>query len=235
MADQFQHRRDEVQQQSPNGQNGPGAGHGHKTGSNGHGRTRGRRRGDKRAQIIEAAIEVFAQKGFQHARISDIARQAGVADGTIYIYFDNKDDILLSLFEDKISEMLNALDEQLEGIDDPFDRIRTFSRFHFQQVKENPRLAEVLQVELRLSSKFLKEYRPIKLWAYIGRLQEALHSAKLMGMVRDEVDPFVGMWSFFGAIDELAMQWVLARRKERFNLDKAGHVMAEVFIRGVAV
>ncbi|MEZ4241066.1 MAG: TetR/AcrR family transcriptional regulator [Myxococcota bacterium] len=190
------------------------------------------RRADKRTLITEAAIEVFAERGFHAARVSDVARKAGVADGTIYLYFKNKEDLLLSVFEQKMDELLVGLGEALARVDDPIERIRRFARFHFGQVEQHRRAAEVLQVELRLSNKFLKEYRPEKLWAYLGVFGQIVRDGQARGLFRPDVDPFIGMWSFFGALDELAMQWVLSRA-HRFSLDQAADQVAEMFIRGL--
>lgn len=193
------------------------------------------RRTDKRSLITEAAIEVFAEKGFHQARVSDVARRAGVADGTIYLYFKNKEDLLLSIFEEKMDELLAQLGDILEGVDDPVERIRRFARFHFEQVRTNRSAAEVLQVELRLSNKFLKEYRPEKLWAYLGVFGQIVRDGQERGLFRLQIDSFVAMWSFFGALDELAMQWVLSRKQDRFSLEAAADQVAETFIRGMLV
>lgn len=199
------------------------------------------RRADKRELITEAAIEVFADKGFNQARVSDVAKRAGVADGTIYLYFKNKEDLLLSIFEQKMDELLAGLGEALARTDDPVARVRAFAAFHFRKVQSDRRAAEVMQVELRLSNKFLKEYRPEKLWAYLGVFGQIVREGQARGVFRMDVDPFVGMWAFFGALDELAMQWVLARRadtareRERFPLDQAAEQVAEIFVRGLLV
>ncbi|MBA2320524.1 MAG: TetR/AcrR family transcriptional regulator [Deltaproteobacteria bacterium] len=184
--------------------------------------------------ITDAAIDVFAERGFHQARVSDIARRAGVADGTIYLYFKNKEDLLLSVFEEKMDVLLAGLREALSGTDDPVERVRRFAIFHFQQVRENRATAEVLQVELRLSNKFLKEYRPEKLWAYLNVFGGIVREGQASGVFRPDLDPFVTMWAFFGALDELAMQWVLSRKSDRFDLDVAARQVAEIFIRGMS-
>jgi len=191
------------------------------------------RRTDKRSLITEAAVDVFAEKGFHQARVSDIAKRAGVADGTIYLYFKNKEDLLLSVFEEKMDVLLAGLKAALADSDDPLERIRRFARFHFRQVQENRSAAEVMQVELRLSNKFLKEYRPEKLWAYLGVFGQIVREGQADGVFRPDLDPFVGMWAFFGALDELAMQWVLSRKADRFSLEEAADQVADVFIRGM--
>ncbi|MEM6926657.1 MAG: TetR/AcrR family transcriptional regulator [Myxococcota bacterium] len=192
------------------------------------------RRGDKRTLIINAAIQVFAERGFLLAPVAEIARRAGVADGTIYRYFKNKDDLLLSIFEEKMDDMQVGLTEALASIDDPVDQVRAFTQFHFQQVQQNRDVAAVLQVELRLSTKFLKEYRPEKLWAYLAVFADIMRRGQAQGVFRDDMDPFIGMWAFFGAMDELAMQWVLARKQDRFPLEVAAEQVADIFLRGMS-
>ncbi len=192
-----------------------------------------RKRAEKRDLIVEAAVDVFARKGFHQARVSDIARKAGVADGTIYLYFKNKEDLLLSIFEEKMDVLLDGMHAALDGVTDPVERVRVFARHHFMQVRENRAAAEVLQVELRLSNKFLKEYRPEKLWAYLNLFSTIVREGQASGLFRAEVDPFIAMWGFFGGLDEIAMQWVLARNQERIQLEEAADQVAEIFIRGM--
>ena len=189
-------------------------------------------RQDKRTLISEAAVEVFAEKGFHQARVADISKRAGVADGTIYLYFKNKDDLLLSIFEDSMTLLVNGAREQLSKETCPLQKIRTFVSFHFQQVQDHRSVAEVLQVELRLSKKFLKDYRPAKLWDYLELLAEVIREGQALGTIRPEVDPFMQMWALFGALDELGMQWVLAR-KRKIDLSVAATQVAETFVRGL--
>ncbi len=192
-------------------------------------------RNPKHDRILDAAIEVFAEKGFHNARISDIAKRAGVADGTIYLYFRNKDDVLLSIFEEKMGVLIAGVHTALDGIDDPMERVRAFARYHFKQVEEHRALAEVLQIELRLSNKFLKEYRPEKLWEYLGIFATILREGQERGVIRAELNPFVMMWAFFGALDEIAIQWVLSKKPSKFPLEATANSVADVFIRGMAV
>ena len=191
------------------------------------------RKSDKRELISRAAIEVFAEKGFHQARVSDVAARAGVADGTIYLYFKNKEDLLLSIFEDSMEILLKGVQVALLGTEDPLEKLRVFIRYHLTQVQEHRAVSEVLQVELRLSNKFLKDYRPEKLWAYLGLISDIIREGQAKGVIRESVDPFIQMWAVFGSLDELAMQWVLARRK-KFDLSAVAEQVAETFIRGIA-
>lgn len=188
----------------------------------------------RREAILEAAVEVFAERGYHAARVSDIARAAGVADGTIYLYFKNKEDLLLSIFEDKMALLRQGALAALEGVDDPLERVRAFARFHFDAVQRYPALSEVLQVELRLSNKFIKDYRPQALWDYLRVFESILKDGQACGAVRADVDTFLAMWAFFGALDEIGMQAVLTRRKGLFNLDAAAEQVSSIFIRGLS-
>src|SRR3977135_71661 len=119
---------------------------------------RGDRSGDKRERILVAAERIFARHGFFAARVSDIAREAGGADGTIYLYFKSKDDLLISLFEDRMDRVNANLREALESGKNACERLRSVIRLHLELVEKNRHMAEVISVELRQSSKFVKEY-----------------------------------------------------------------------------
>ena len=191
------------------------------------------RKGDKRTLIRDAAVQVFAEKGFHNARVSDVAERAGVADGTIYLYYRNKEDLLLSIFEDAMETLREGLLERLGAVNDPLEGVRVFAQFHFEQVRDHRAVAEVLHVHLRGSNKFFKDYRPEKLWAYLKVFADLVTRGQEMGVIREDVNPFIQMWCFFGALDELGMQWVLSRKK-KFDLEPAAEQVAELFIRGMA-
>lgn len=190
-------------------------------------------RPSKRELILDAATQVFAQKGYSTARVSDVAQEAGVADGTIYLYFKSKEEILLSIFESKMAQLLSGVQEVMQKTTDCDDKIRAFAHFHLEQVQLNRAVAEVLQVELRLSKKFMKEYRPEQLWAYLGIFSDILRAGQAEGRYRAEIDVFLASWAFFGSMDEIAMQWVLARNPTRISLESAAQQVAEIFLRGI--
>ncbi len=128
-----------------------------------------RMRGDnKRGKILEAAVKVFARNGFYQSKVSEIAREAEVADGTIYLYFHNKDDILINLFEEEMTRIIEAMKAVIAREDDPVRQLEKFAQAHLGLVKRNKELAEVIQVEIRQSSKFMKEYDNKKFAEYPG-------------------------------------------------------------------
>ena len=191
-------------------------------------------RAEKRERILEAAIRTFAKKGFHQSRVSDIASEAGVADGTIYLYFRNKDDVLISIFEEKMKIIVDRAREYVEPHTDPRDRLYYFIDFHFSQVERQRNLAEIFQVELRLSSKFMKEYVPVRLGEYLEILSGIIEEGQEAGVFRDDIQPPVIKRVIFGAIDELALNWVLTRGK-RFDLRRNTSEVCALFLRGLLV
>src|SRR3984885_2979760 len=115
------------------------------------------RGGDKRERILTAAERIFARHGFFAAKVSDVAKDAGVADGTIYLYFKSKDELLISLFVRRMQQLNQALRAEITSLP-PREQLRTFIKTYLQLVHDEPSAAEVLTIELRQSSKFMKEY-----------------------------------------------------------------------------
>jgi len=192
------------------------------------------RRQDKRRQILEAAVQVFAEKGFHKSRVSDVARAADVADGTIYLYFKGKDDILISIFEETMQEMTDGVTAALSGIADPLDRLRAFAEFHMSNVESHKNVAKVLQVELRLSNTFMKEYKPTRLQSYMDIIGGLIEEGKAAGVVRSDANPIILRRAFFGALDEIAMQWILTPNA-RYGLVESATQIADLFVRGLRV
>lgn len=190
------------------------------------------RKRDRRRQILDAAIRVFAASGFHKSRVSDIAREADVADGTIYLYFPSKDDILISIFEETMGEMISGVEDALAPLDDALDKLRCFARFHMERVEGNPEVAKVLQVELRLSNTFMKEYKPARLQQYMDIIGRLIDEGKEAGRVRKDVNTIIARRAFFGALDEIAMQWMLTPNA-RYGLKESAEQVADFFVRGL--
>jgi len=187
---------------------------------------------NKHDQILEAAIKVFAKKGFYNAKVSEIAREANVADGTIYLYFKNKDDILISLFEEKMELIINEMKNELSKLEDPTQKIRAFVSRHIHLVRDNKYLAEVIQIELRQSSKFMRRYVPIKFLEYLDIIGGIIEEGKQKGVFRSDVIPAVAKRALFGALDEMSLYWVLAR-KPKYSLEDSIDQISRLFIHGL--
>lgn len=190
------------------------------------------RKGDKRRQILDAAVEVFAESGFHKSRVSEVARAAEVADGTIYLYFKSKDDILISIFEETMAEMIEGVQAALAAVSDPLDKLRAFAVFHMGNVERHRNVAKVLQVELRLSNTFMKEYKPTRLQDYMDVIGGLIRDGQSQGVIRGDANPTILRRAFFGALDEIAMQWILTPNPHYGLIDSAEQI-ADLFVRGL--
>lgn len=190
------------------------------------------RTSDKHQKIIDAAIKVFARKGFFNARISDIAKEARVADGTIYLYFNNKYDILITLFEEEIGKIILQVKQLLENETDPKKMLEIFALHHMQLMEEKKDLAEVLQMELRQSNKFMKEYRNTKFIEYVDIVSHIIHKGQAMYVFNKDILPGIAKRAFFGALDETARLWVLSP-DHRYKIDEAAKQISNMFLHGM--
>lgn len=168
-------------------------------------------RNDKRERILLAAERIFARHGFFAARVSEIAKEAGVADGTIYLYFKSKDDLLISLFEQRMTQVNEALRKAIASVP-PKDQLRAFIRAYLQLVHDEPGAAEVLTIELRQSSKFMKEYENPQFIEFLRMLGGILTAGQERGELDATIPVHVAARMIFGMVDELALAWVLARQ-----------------------
>jgi TetR/AcrR family fatty acid metabolism transcriptional regulator len=175
---------------------------------------RGDRSGDKRERILIAAERIFARHGFFAARVSEIAREAGVADGTIYLYFKSKDDLLISWFEDRMKQVNDKLRQAIAG-KPPAEQLRAFIQAYLQLVSDEPTAAEVLTIELRQSSKFMKEYDNPQFVDFLRMLGGIIADGQARGELDAAVPSHIAARMIFGIVDELALAWVLAKQPLR--------------------
>src|SRR5688572_3918177 len=138
---------------------------------------------DKPQQIIDAAVRVFARNGFYNSRVSDIAREAGIASGTIYLYFKTKDEILVTLFREKMAAFVSALRAEIAREGDPEAKIRRLVRLHFEVLEASPDMAEVVQVELRQGQKFFRGASAHEISAYFELIGSILHEGVAGGLL----------------------------------------------------
>lgn len=185
------------------------------------------RAADKRERILGAAERIFARHGFFAAKVADVAKEAGVADGTIYLYFKSKDDLLISVFERRMQELLALLRAAI-ATKPPREQLRTFVKTYLQLVHDEPVAAEVLTIELRQSSKFMKEYDNVGLAEFLRLLGGVVAAAQADGTLDRAIPPHVAARMIFGMLDELALAWVLAKapfdgrtRPKKFDIVRA--------------
>ncbi|MCC6621973.1 MAG: TetR/AcrR family transcriptional regulator [Deltaproteobacteria bacterium] len=186
---------------------------------------------DKRRRILDAAVTVFAQNGFYNAKVSQIAKEAGVADGTIYLYFKNKEDILIQVFIDSMDEILRRQEDAVGLIEDPVERLVIFTRVHFESVAESRALAEVITVELRQSSKFMRNTDMKPFGRYLGIIRRIVDDGSRTGTFAPALDSRIIARAIFGAIDELALEWAMGNRGT--SLEDACAQVTDLFLSGL--
>jgi TetR/AcrR family fatty acid metabolism transcriptional regulator len=186
---------------------------------------------DKPQQIIDAAIRVFARTGYYNSRVSDIAREAGIASGTIYLYFKTKEEILVTLFREKMAGFVAHQRREMAGPPDPVVKIRKLVGVHFSVLEQNPELAEVVQVELRQGNKFFRGASAHEVSAYFELIGSVLEEGVAAGCFRSDLPVKVATKVLFGAMDQMATSWVLGKRG--YRLADTAEEVATIFLKGV--
>ncbi len=189
---------------------------------------------EKRQRILEAALKVFAERGFYNAKVSEVARAAGVADGTIYLYFENKEDLLIQLFEDRMDFIITRLNEELAvcgpGAD---EQLRRMIAMHLNLAVQQPDLAEFITVELRQSARFVREYENPRFVEYLRILRDIVERGQKEGVVRAGLDSRLIVRAIFGALDEVLLTLTLASRSRSVDVQLAANQLADLFLEGV--
>jgi TetR/AcrR family fatty acid metabolism transcriptional regulator len=187
---------------------------------------------DKHEAILRAATRVFARNGYFNSKVADIAREAGVADGTVYLYFKSKEEILHSIFDRTMEEVIREGREQLESIEDPREKLRRIAHLHLERMGADRDLAVVFQVELRGSTKFMEEFSAAGFAEYLEMIRAAFEEGQRQGLFRRELNAKVVAKIFFGALDEMATNWILSKR--RYKLSPMADRVLDIFLNGVS-
>src|SRR5687768_10275782 len=188
-------------------------------------------RPDRRDAILRAATDIFAGRGFFNAQVADVARAAGVAAGTVYLYFRSKDDLLVSIFERTMREAIADGRACVAPLRDPVEQLRAIARVHLGRMGRDRSLAVVFQVELRQSTKFMERLSATLLREYLGIIRTIIVEGQAAGAFRAELNPTLAAKLFFGGLDEMATNWVLSRRK--YSLVGEAAAIVDVFVGGV--
>jgi TetR/AcrR family fatty acid metabolism transcriptional regulator len=187
--------------------------------------------GDKREAILRAATSVFAHNGYFNSKVADIAREAGVADGTVYLYFKSKEDILHSIFDRGVEEALGAARKQIESVADPKEKLRQIAFLHLERLGADRDLAVVFQVELRGSTKFMEEFSAAGFAEYLTLIRATFEEGQRAGVFRADLNAKVVAKILFGALDEMATNWILSKR--RYKLAPMADQVLDIFLNGV--
>jgi len=196
-----------------------------------HTATNDSQRAEKRERILRAAIDVFANKGYFSARMADVAKKASVADGTLYLYFDGKEHLLASIFDDVLSRFINRLEMEIASLDDPVEKVDTMVRLHLGLLARDRPLAHVLQIETRHTQRFMNRLMRGKMAEYLGLIRTIIEEGQSTGAFRKDISAGLMTNFVFGAVDELVSNWLLAR--EPGDLARFHAPVMELLTRGM--
>ncbi len=188
---------------------------------------------DKREAILRAAIKVFARKGYFSSKVADIAGEAGIADGTVYLYFKSKDEILHSIFDRAMAEFIAEGRRELESIADPVEKLQRIAQLHLERLGADREMAIVFQVELRGSTKFMQEFSAAGFGEYLDIIRNTIVEGQESGVFRSDIKPVVCAKIFYGALDEMVTNWILS--KKAYPLAPLADEVAKIFFGGVLV
>jgi TetR/AcrR family fatty acid metabolism transcriptional regulator len=186
----------------------------------------------KRESILRAATRVFARNGYFNSKVADIARQADVADGTVYLYFKSKEEILHSIFDQNMAEAIAAGRLLIEKLRDPGEKLRRIAMLHLERLGADRDLAVVFQIELRGSTKFMQEFSAAGFAEYLGLLRQTFEEGQRSGVFRKDLNAKLVSKILFGALDEMATNWIISKRN--YKLEPMAEVVMDVFLNGVS-
>jgi len=189
------------------------------------------RRAERERQILEAAVRAFSRHGYHNCTVAQVAREAGVADGTIYLYFRGKEDLLISAFRHVLERILDELDRELARIADPVDKIVRLVELHLEVMERDPELAGFLQFQLRQPDAGIRRAIAGPLRAYARRIEAVLDEGKAAGRIRSDLPTRVMRRALFGAVDETVSSWLLRPGAGTLR-EKAGPIL-DVILHGI--
>jgi len=185
----------------------------------------------KRERILRAAVDVFAEHGYFNAKVAQIAKAAGVADGTIYLYFDGKEDLLITIFREHTRNYLRSLEQQLANVNRAEERLKIAVRHHLETLGRDRALAVVSQVELRHSLKFMSLFSQQEVADYLNVIRKIVEHGQQQGTFRRNVHPQLAAKFVFGVLDEMVTSWILSDKEH--DLPGQGEQVADLILTGL--
>jgi TetR/AcrR family fatty acid metabolism transcriptional regulator len=186
---------------------------------------------EKYQRILDAAVAVFAERGFHSSRVSDIAARADVADGTIYLYFKNKEEILMAAINSAFDAFMKHARTEIATIASPVEKLHRLAYLHLQAMGSNRNMAIVFQMELRQSVRFLEAFSHHQMVEYFGLVRNCIREGQQQGIFRPELQEKIAANCFFGALDEMVTSWVLA--DEDYPLAQAADSVSNIILQGL--
>jgi len=187
--------------------------------------------GEKYQRILDAAVEVIAENGYFNSPVSAIAARAGVADGTVYLYFKSKDEVLRTAIDTNFGRFYAQVEEEFKTVDDPRAQLEFIARLHLESHAVNRSMAILMQTEMRQSARFIAEFSHKHLVKYIGVVREVIRRGQQQGIFRSDVSDGVVAHCMFGAIDELLSSAVFTNRT--YDAKATAAQVLDVLLNGV--
>lgn len=187
--------------------------------------------GEKYEAIIDAAVRVIAKYGYHNAQVSRIAKEAKVADGTIYLYFENKDDILISLFNEKMGQFIETCRGRIQEAKTADQKIYELVATHLGLLSNDPEMAIVTQIELRQSNPEVNKGIGAVLKGYFNLIEDVIREGMETGVFREEMDVRMARVMIFGTIDQAATSWIMKGCK--FELISLVDHIHNLFLNGL--
>jgi TetR/AcrR family fatty acid metabolism transcriptional regulator len=185
----------------------------------------------RREAIIRAAIEVFSKKDFKTASISEIAEKAGVADGTIYQYFRNKEDLFFSIPVEKTIEFQSQVELHLEGISGALNKIRKFVWYFLYYFKTNPDYGRILMLEMRINRNFVKTETYGFLKQSVSQVLDIIIEGQNEGVIRQDTDKYILRHMVLGTLEHIVSRWLL--KGEKYDLLEHHQEVSRILIDGM--
>ncbi|MHB1022067.1 MAG: TetR/AcrR family transcriptional regulator [Acidobacteriaceae bacterium] len=189
-------------------------------------------KGDKYQRILDAAIEVIAENGYFNSPVSAIAARAGVADGTIYLYFKNKDHVLRTAIDSAFKDFFTRVKKALTEVSGAREQLHTVARLQLETLAAHRSLAIVMQTEVRQSAKFIAEFSHQHLVEYLNLVREIVRQGQQEGVFRTEIPDRVVAHCLFGALDEMVSSWVFTGRT--FDPQTTAAQVLDVILTGIS-
>lgn len=187
---------------------------------------------DKHEAILRAAITVFAEKGYFNSKVADIASEAGVADGTVYLYFKSKEEILHSIFNRAMEKFIDEGTKELSNIKDVTKRLARIAELHLERLGGDRDLAVVFQVELRGSTKFMEAFSAAGFAKYLDIIKRTVEEGQKSGDFRADIKAITIAKMFYGVLDEMVTDWILS--KKAYQLAPMAKEVMKLFLGGIS-
>jgi len=187
----------------------------------------------KRESIVQAAIEVFSNKDFKTTSISEIAQKAGVANGTIYQYFKNKEDLFFTIAIEKTNEFQNQLELHIEGISGAFNKIRKFVWYFLYFFKTNSDYGRLLMLEMRVSKSFVRTEAYEFLKQSVSQIMNILADGQEEGVIRKDTNIYIQRHLILGILEHIVSRWLL--KEEKYDLLEYHREVSQILIDGLKI